>query len=321
MYRSKLIHLSNSLGLGENDGHPLTVWNTEVSHASENQVGEYATVSNGDLVRRTTVGDESPRNKASHLNASWEADGRAGIASVPSGSHLGHRQSNPTLRRVEIPISASSSRETVATLLSNVIPPSAASTMTLFEFEAGLGPQAESTPLDDQRKKHPTSKKAPPRNRLPTPHTRRSSIVYIKPDDDSPANSASPRSFSQTVRQLVPKRNLLQRMSTKPGPPGGVLRPLSLLQGRDTNRQVTSPGRTQQFFPEQRQQLKISDDENDAAQHEASPKKWNFKQLQLTRSETSKQRGVLRASERLTDGDLRPQSTEEQSGIVYGYAR
>jgi hypothetical protein len=293
------------------------MWKAEINDAFENQVGKLASSSNNDLVRR--VGD-SPPDKASRLNA-FREDERAGVP--PAGTHLGRFQKARSLGLgANLPVSVNKAHESVTTLLSVGPPPSAASTVTLFDdFEAGLGPQAESTPLDDQKKNHPTSKKAPPRNRLPTPHHRRSSIVYIKSDDDPSTNSTtSPRSFSQVVRQIVSKRSILQRKSssdTKPGCPSGNLRPLSLLQDRDTNRQMTSPGGTRPLhLGKKKQQLKTNhDDENLAPQ--ASPMNGNFKQL--AHSETSK-RGVLWASERLLDVDVRLPAADEQLRFVHGYA-
>jgi hypothetical protein len=271
-----LIYFLNSRGLGKDGDHSLAMWKADVNRAFEKQVGGCAIVSNDGLVQRTIVGGEPPRDIAeSQLR---EVDERVDIPHIQTESHFGHAYSIRPLGRC---ISASSSRESVATLLSNAIPPSAASTMTLFDFEAGLRPQAESTPLEGQKKKHPTSKKAPPRSRLPTPHFRRSSIVYTKSDDDLPANPVtSSRFFFRAVRQFIPKRNILQRTASsdsKPGSSGGVLRPLSLLQDRDTNRQVTSPGGARPLSLG-REQLKISNDENDAPPLVATPRRWSFRQ-------------------------------------------
>jgi hypothetical protein len=311
-----LIYFVNSLGLRKDGDHSPAMWKADVNCTFEDHVSECPIVSNDGLVQGAVDGGEPPRNTASQLR---EVDERADIPSE-SPSHFGHAYS---IRPVGRCISASSSRESVATLLSNVIPPSAASTMTLFDFEAGLGPQAESTPLEGQKKKHTSSKKAPPRTRLPTPHVRRSSIIYTKSDNDLSANPAtSSRSFSRAVRQLVPKRrSMMQRTASPdsmPRSPGGVLRPLSLLQDCDTNRQVTTPnGGRPPSLGKRREQLKISNDENDAPSLVASPRRWSFRQLQLALSETGKQREVLRASEKLSDVDIGSLSTAEQ---VYGYA-
>lgn len=321
-----------SLGLGREGIHSLALWKSELNRALESHAGKYATVSAADLVRRATVwGAESTPNKASQLGAVREEDEKV---SGPSKVMLGRSQSTRSLGlRADVPVSVSSTsaRESVATLLSNAVPPSAASTVTLFDFEGGLGPQAESTPPDNlKRTNQPISKRAAPRNPLPTStsHTRRSSIVYIKSDEnDAPTNPiTSSRSFSRAVRQLVPKKSILQRKQSssndiKPGTPGRGLRPLSLLQDRDTNRQeTTSPGGTRPLTLGKKKQQQLmtipDDDENN------DPRSMNrkLKQLQLARSETSKQRGVLRASEVLPDVVVRPPSTGEHLGFVYGYA-
>jgi len=307
-----LIYVVNSLSLVNDGDHSLTMRKADANCAFENQVGEGVIVSNDGLVQQAVAGGEPTRDTASQLEG---VDERADIPPILPESHFGHAYSTRPLSRC---ISASSSRESAATLSSNAIPPSAASTMTLFEFEAGLGPQAESTPFEDQKKKHPASRKAPPRSRLPTPHVRRSSIIHAKADDDLSANPAtSSRSFSRRVRQLVPKRNILQRTASsdsKPGSPSGALRPLSLLQDRDT---MTRPGGARPLSLGKREQLKIHNEENDALPLVASPRRWSFRQLQLARSETSKQQDVPRASVRLSDVDIDSMSTAEQ---VYGYA-
>lgn len=291
-------------------------------------MGKYATVSGvtgGDIIRRATVWGGEANTKASNLPAAREA---------PYGGSLGRSHSTRALGlRADVPVGMDSVRDSLISLLSNpAVPPSAASTATLFDdFEAGLGPQAESTPKDDALKQNPiTSKKPAPRNPLPTPHTRRSSIVYIKSENDSPTNSddvASPRSFTRAVRKLVPKNSILQRKQSqspsdaKPASPPGSrgLRPLSLLQDRDTNRQVTIPATRPLVLGKKKQQqlATIRDDEN----VEPVTKNRNLKQLQLARSETSKQRGILRQSERLPDVVVRPPSTGETLGFVYGYAQ
>ena len=97
-----------------------------------------------DLVRRATVwGAKSTPNKASQLGAVHE----------------------------EVPISVSSScvRDSVATLLSNAVSPSAVS-VTLFDFEGGLSPQAESTPPDNlKRTNHPAARRSVLHNPHPAP--------------------------------------------------------------------------------------------------------------------------------------------------------
>lgn len=298
------------------------MWKAELNNALESHVA----AANGDIIRRATVwGGESAQNAAPHLSAVREEDGQANAHAALSGS-LGRSKSTRALGlRADVPIGVNSARESVATLLSTAVPPSAASTATLFEFDAGIGsPEAESTP-HDSKKNHPTSSREPIPNPLPTTRTqsKRSSIVYIKSDDDSPTNPVAPsRSFSRAVRQLVPKRSILQRKQslsdTKPGLPGGGLRPLALLQDRDTNSPMTSSGGTRPLvLGKKKLQLKtIRDDEN----ADPSSGNRNLKQLQLARSETSKQRGILRASETLPDVVVRPPSTGEHLGFVYGYA-
>jgi hypothetical protein len=184
-----LNHVCSSLGLGKEGVHSLAIWKAELSRALESQVGKHYMAANGDVVRRATVwGGGSAQSKASTLSSVREENGRAHAHAALSGS-LGCSQSTRALGlRADVPIGVNSARESVATLLSTAVPPSAASTATLFEFDAGFGsPEAESTPHDSYKKNHPTSSREPIPNPLPT-KTKRSSIVYIKSDDESSTN-------------------------------------------------------------------------------------------------------------------------------------
>lgn len=220
----------------DNEGvYSHAVWKAEFPHALKSRVGRDATVSNGDFVQRVTVGDrEPPSNKVSRRNVVQEEN--ENVSCLSSRSQPG---SSPSLRSLDLhdaPVGVNNVGETISTLLLNDNPPSATSTVTLFEFEAGFGPQAASTPLDELKKNHPTSKKAAPHNPLPNTRTRSSSIVYIKSDNDPLANSST--SARWAVRKFIPKGSILQH---EPANPGGGLPPLSLLRDHDTDRRMTSP--------------------------------------------------------------------------------
>ncbi|KZP04567.1 hypothetical protein FIBSPDRAFT_843788 [Athelia psychrophila] len=321
-----------SLGLGK-DGAIIGTWKVELNRALESKVGKYATISAGDLGRRTTVwGGEAIRKMTiSTTTLVQETDahakGHAALARSKSTRNLG--------LRADVPVGIDSFRDsTVSFMSAKILPPSAASTITLFEFEAGLSgtPLAESTPPDQLKKNQFGSKKPAPRNPLPTPRaTRRSSIVYIISSENDSATSDTnltntPRSaFTRAVRQLVPKKSILQRKpstseSQSVSPPSGGLRPLSLLQDRDTNRQVASPGAGTRplLLGKKKLQLKTIPDDDENVDP-SSRKNKNVKQLQLARSETSRHRGALRANEVLPNVVVRPPSTAE-SEFVYGYA-
>jgi hypothetical protein len=136
---------------------------------------------------------------------------------------------------------------------------------SLFEFEAGLesGPQAESTPHNSITQNH-VSRLKTHRSPIPEhPDTRRSSIVYIRSDDNNEAAVFPPAESGQTIpstssrisqwssramRPLAPKASKLQRKNSnsnlstsamKSGSPGRGLRPLSLLKDRDVNALTT----------------------------------------------------------------------------------
>ncbi|KAJ7284197.1 hypothetical protein C8J57DRAFT_1678163 [Mycena rebaudengoi] len=270
-----------SLSLGKDGVHSLA---NEITRALENKVGHYISVpSNVDIGRRATVfGGDSIPNVLSHLHVVEEEERPAkGLGRGLSTRRLGLQSDVPHDARVSM-----------TSINLSVQPPSAASTATLFEFEAGLdsGPQAESTPHNTVSNK-PTSKQRPPPLPLPRPEHatgparnpshRRSSIVYISSND-----AISPWS-SRAVRPLMPKSSKLQRKisdaisgsSTKPGSPG--LRPLTLLQDRDTN-----TGTPPLSLRKKNKQARANDENSEPGSSPLVGKGRNLKPLQLTRAET-----------------------------------
>jgi len=297
-------------------------------------------------------GGDSIPNTISNLHAVREEDEVLRPTSSKVG--LGRAMSTRSLGlRAEVPHSVDTARSSMATL--NMVPPSAASTATLFEFEAGLesGPQAQSTPHNGVSQK--SASRQPPLplplpNHITTsqpPQSGRSSIVYIRSDDNAsptiptvePATASSMSSFAQwssrAVRPLIPKASRLQRKmsnaisspsDSKPGSPGGGLRPLSLLQDRDTNinmnansaSSVTGGTRPLTLGKRQKPRMAVSvRDEN--ADPDARSKNRNLKPLHLARSETSKMRGILRKEEVLPDVVVRPPSATEHTGFAYSF--
>lgn len=246
------------------------------------------------------------------------------------------------------------SRNSLATLISALDqelnmplpPPSATSEVTLFDPEHFApeedGPLASSTPHESQR----TKPKSKARDIPPVPQlrdgpksSRRSSIRYIVSDEnaapvaanaDANANLAradsagSGRSIAQwgarAIRPLVPKSPKNKSKGGKKAsmklasPPGGGLRPLSLLQDRDVNQ---SRGETKPLSLSKRG--KGADSENADPSGSLGKLKSSLKPLKLNRSETTKERAMLRAKEVLPDVVVRPPSEYEHGVMRYGW--
>ncbi|KAJ8698800.1 hypothetical protein PTI98_005470 [Pleurotus ostreatus] len=231
-----------SLGLGKDGVHSLA---SEIKNALETHVNQYvSTPSNVDISSRriTVYGGES----LEHLEVrqrSESATKRDALSRALSTRSLG--------LRADVPHSVDNSLR-----LSNAsigLPPSAASTATLFELEAEIGmalespPQAESTPHNTIAPRTTTRSRPPP---LPLTHSnmysvdtnerrssRRSSIVYIKSNENQNEHDTPPQTHanndleaitdstgstrsafaqwsSRAVRPLIPKASKLHRKMT-----------------------------------------------------------------------------------------------------------
>ncbi|KAJ7098784.1 hypothetical protein B0H15DRAFT_590840 [Mycena belliarum] len=302
-----------SLSLGKDGMHSLANWKEEVQRALEVKVGQYTAVpSNVDIGRRATIfGGEMMANSLSPLQAvSEEKEQPTRLTRGLSARRLGLQS--------DVPHDARASVES----FNAGIPASAASTATLFEdFEAGLnsGPQAESTPHNTTSNK-PTSKARPPPLPLPVPDhvrvqpTRRSSIVYISSGNDNfsptapqaegvPPTPSAMASIAQWSSRVIAKPAKLQRKisdavygtTPKPGSPG--LRPLALLQDRDTN--MAGGGTPPLSLRKKNHKLRVVNDENVAPGVTVSGKR-GVKPLQLSRSESNKARGMFRHEQTTT---------------------
>jgi hypothetical protein len=309
--------------------HSLANWSNEIRHALENRVGQYTAVpSNVDLGRRKTVmGVESASNAFVQLHPVHEEEGypASGVKRNVSTRSLG--------LRADVPHNIDTARSSMTSI--NNMPPSAASTATLFEdFEAGLdsGPQAESTPHNTVSQKY-AHRPAPP-----MPGHRHSTIRYIKSQDNQdnhvvyPLESEArvePETFTTTsltqwssraVRPLVPKANKLRRNPT--GSKDG-LRPLTLLQDRaniNANTNNISEVRPLALAKKQKSRAVHEDENTNTNVITTTPKKnKNIKLLKLARSETSKSRGILRKTEILPDVVVRPPSMSEHTEFAYSF--
>ncbi|KIK92545.1 hypothetical protein PAXRUDRAFT_829852 [Paxillus rubicundulus Ve08.2h10] len=316
-----------SLGLGKEAVH---TWKSDLNRALANKIGQYSTLPTSDTACRNTVwGGESVPNHIAHPVTS-DADG-AQLHGLSTGASLGRSMSTRSLGlRVEVPHGIESARASIVTLLPDrAIPPSAASTVTLFEPEGTFEPLAQSTPHDAQ-KGYPYTRKYQAAA-MPRPDSHRSSIVYIKSDENQPTepvtstdrNAPSPTTLaqwsSQAVKPLIPKARKLQRKLSSSGnkatSPSGGLRPLSLLQDRDTNKDGDASnlaGTRPLVLGKKKPKVKVTLDEN------APPSSANkyLKPLQLRRSDSSKVRGILRKDEVLPNVVIRPPSSGQMGSII-----
>ncbi|PFH51331.1 hypothetical protein AMATHDRAFT_47216 [Amanita thiersii Skay4041] len=362
-----------SLGLGKDGVHSLAVWSAEIKEALEFKVGQYTALpSNVEIGRRNTVfGADSIPNyiPVAHLHAMREEEERNNGLTVPLRRSTSAR--SPGLR-ADVPICHNENRLSALTVNTMVPPSSAASTITLLEdFEAGLdsGPLAESTPHNTVTQK-PKSKYAPPTLPLDTEYaasSRRSSIIYIKSDDDhiprpemsaivvpetvttnNPSTISSIAQWSsRAVRPLILKGSKLQRNGSgvKPIPSSKkALRPLALLQDRDSNAVTGEPAadcadgpimctqpklqttRPLTLGKRQKARAVMSEkpqDENTPPFKESSlgssTKSKGLKPLKLARSDTAKMRGILRKNEVIPDVIVRPPSTSEHTSFAYTF--
>ena len=309
----------------------MASWGTEIRHALENRIEQYTAVpSRIDPGRRKTViGVESVSNAFSQLQSVREEGGRNGY----SASGLKRNVSTRSLGlRADVPHNVDTARSSMASITN--MPPSAASTATLFEdFEAGLdsGPQAESTPHNTVSHK-PTHRPAPP-----MPGRRHSTIRYIRSDDNQDSHvmhaleseagvepmastvASLAQWSSRAVRPLIPKASKLQRKSSDPTSPKDGLRPLTLLQDRaniNTNSNPISEVRPLSLAKKPKSRV-VHQDEN--ANVTTKNKSKNIKSLTLARSETSKMRGILRKTEVLPDVVVRPPSMTEHTEFAYSF--
>lgn len=317
------------MGLGKSGEHN---WVVDIRGALE----QYSAVTTSvDLGRRfTVIGSESVPPVTQTLQAVQE-DGLLG----PGAAGLNRSKSARSLGlRVEVPHSVDFGARSSFASMETHTPLSATSTVTLFEefvAEMETGAQAQSTP-------HHTMTKPTSRNPAPSipKQNRRSSIVYIKSDDnvsptepDAPSIATPPSTMStfaqwssRAVRPLMPKASKLQRKvsnaenasaDAKTGSPGTNLRPLALLQNRDSN---TSNG-TRPLTLGKRQKSKLApvQDENANPADSVSSKNKNLKPLKLARSETSKMRGALRRNEVIPNVVVRPPSATEHNPFAYTF--
>ncbi|KAG2145792.1 hypothetical protein DEU56DRAFT_883282 [Suillus clintonianus] len=318
-------HLSlPSLGLGKDTTNSLK---SEIGRALATSTGGYASVNDG---RRNTVwGDELVPNLLAHPPVNDDKE------PAQNGVSLGRSISTRNLGlRVDIPHGMDSARTSVATLV--LPPPSAASTVTLFDPMAEFDPTCQSTPNEKEyqftRKYQAT---VMPRSR---PTLKRSSIVYIRsseehaqaptepearpPTEQASADDISRRTLTQwssrVVKPLIPKSSKQRKDATEPAmkSSSNSLRTLSLLKDRNSNSAGDVAGNgfagTRPLVLGKKKSRTVKEHDENVAPRAGSVNK-HLKPLKLSRTESSKVRGMLRKEEVLPSVLVRPPSDQMES--------
>lgn len=319
-----------SLGLRKDTANALT---SEIGRALAKKIGGYATVNDG---RRNTIwGDELVPNLIAHPPVNVDKQ------PVQNGASLGRTMSTRTLGlRAEVPHGMESARTSVATLDTATIlpPPSAASTVTLFDPTAEFDPAAQSTPMHEKECHFARKHQAAAMSRS-QPTSKRSSIVYIRsseehtqaptepevllPAERNITNDTSSRTLAQWSSRVVkPLKSSNQRKdATEPATKSGSnsLRTLSLLKDRVSNHDNPGDVASNRFagtrplvLGKKKPKSVKEHDENVAPSATNSVNK-HLKPLTLSRTESSKARGILRKDETLPRVLVRPPSDRMES--------
>lgn len=250
--------------------YSATTWRQDLSHAFETQISPY-------------------QPAGSHLNVLKEEDERSRPTSpavlVTSGF-------SDTLAVPEYGLD--SRRNSLTTLISaldqELQKSSSVSETTLHHFNPGMDGLAVSTPRETK--------------------------VQVRRSTEAAAPVSSPSTVTQTTQPLVPKSKKSKHKSSKSNQENEVpvakkgLRPLSLLQDHDTNVDSVNDVTTQVIQPlslrsKAAKKLARADVENVRQQ---SVLKKTLKPLRLVRTETTKERAMLREQENLPSVVVRPPS-------------
>lgn len=316
-----------SLGLRKDTANNLK---SEITRALATKIGGYATVNDG---RRNTVwGDESVPNLLAHPPVNEDKQ------PVQHGASLNCTTPSRTPGlHAEVLHGMESARTSVVTLDTAQIlpPPSAASTVTLFDPMTEFDPAAQSTPLHEKEYHFARKYQA---NAMPRsqPTLQRSSIVYIKsseersqvptepearpPIDRNNTNDMSSRTLapwsSRVVKPLILKSSKQHKDATEPAvkSDSNSLRTLSLLKDRDSNHNNTGDvagigfaGTRPLVLGKKRSKAPVKEHDENVAPSASSVNK-HLKPLKLSRTESSRVRGMLRQDETLPSVLVRPPS-------------
>lgn len=325
-----------SLSLGKDGAHALSTWRSDLNRELDQRASQYEAVNTEipeiqieDNRRATVYGGEV----AQYLRVVSEEDDENSHPLSP-----GYTTGFPPY--LDIPSSVNSKRNSMATLISALdqelqfLPSSAASEITLFDFDPSADGVLSSTPHESKTQAKRLSRNSeviPPVPELPK-SSRRSSIVYVKSEENTapvPAISLSlvdrTGRTSPVVRPLAPKTKASKTRLRKPSvdqenqaPQADTrgLRPLTLLQDRS---QASTASTTKPLTLSKSTKKAQRDKEDGENVRRESSLKRSLKPLKLVRSETTKQRAILREQEVLPDVVVRPPSDGQHIGFQYSF--
>ncbi|KLO16348.1 hypothetical protein SCHPADRAFT_848273 [Schizopora paradoxa] len=329
-------HLSlPSLGLSRDNLMSLVNWKDDVTRALANKLGDVTE----DGRRKTVVGVLEPMPELiNHVASLKPVEEEEEIVIQPStpvsaASTLTRMMSVRNFSPKDVPDGVNTARSSMATLIAALEMPQTANTIASFRSSFSDEPAAESTPHNGRY--------TPPIHALthdqPAPAKRRSSIIYIKSDENTPPTADAVNSrrlsgrLSGSVRPLnTQNRNVLGSSKVVTGPGAGVspngLKRLSLLQQRDMNVMPATPevsesssdlsmksgirplNLTRKYKAKERTPPAF-----DGAAATSTPRNV------LARSATNKMRAALRKDEILPDVVVRPPSQSEHHEFSYSF--
>ena len=299
-----------SLGLGKDGIHSLSTWKEELVRVLDGYEAKTPsttrhhrrTVHGGEtgvptvVIQKTSSGTLNPVNEDEHVEFGYAVTSDQRRGSV--------RTFGPTP-----PTSASvysdgfnTARSSMATMVDQ--PPTSATALLHPIYD-----QQSSAPMPNAETTHKARS-----YHLPILPIRKSSIVYIKSDDneqtaaapvqiDSRASKAEPRPAS--AKRQIPRT---PKTISSDGSTSSPLRKLTLLGNRDLNRKGSGAGTPPLTISKKAKRQ--ADRENDGT---------GLRPLRLARSATAKARGLLRQDEVLPDVIVRPPSSSDHTGFGYTF--
>ncbi|KAF8592665.1 hypothetical protein K439DRAFT_1625998 [Ramaria rubella] len=306
-------HLSlPSLGLGKDGIHSLSAWKEELVRVLD---GFEAKTPSTTRHRRTVHGGEA---EVPVVMVQKTSSGTLDAVNEESQVEFGYALTTDDQRRASVrtfgptpPTSASvysngfnTARSSMATMVENL--PTSATALLQPTF-------------NEQQNHAHTSSKVATQNKTRSYHlpVRKSSVVYIKSDDEGWTSPPVQTDTQVKSRQWLPRASAKQNIpgtsktfttDSEPSP----LRKLTLLGHRDMNLNGSGPGSPgTPPLTISKKIRKHSDKENGGS---------GLRPLKLARSATAKARGLLRQNEVLPNVIVRPPSASNHTGFGYSFS-
>ena len=193
-------------------------------------------------------------------------------------------------------------RSSMATMVEQ-IPTSATALLSTFHNQQNHNPLPSHIETNTQARSY----------HLPIPPVRKSSVVYIKSDENAPTvaptiqndfRASKPEQWPASAKRHIPRAPKTISPDGSPSP----LRKLTLLGNRDLNRNGSGDDTPPLAIPKKTR--KPADKENPSNV---------LRPLKLARSATAKARGLLRQGEVLPDVIVRPPSSSDHTGFGYTF--